>query len=408
MSARRCLLASMLSCSVSVLEADQCSVARPGRGVTQGDSLAISFTGISTSVVFDAENYWSQGCPQQYGNNFPAFNNFVHGNGVPVTIGFVNSTSTTPGGGCGVTNVTLAADGTLASADITLFARQVDGTPCSLTDSLAHEFGHVFGLDDVGGRACAGRIMGTGILGMTRTVEASDCSIADQMWLISTETAPPPDPFCDAYCWTQCQNNVCPPSQGNPNPPQTPILIDLDREGFELTGVSNGVLFDLAANGHPEHVAWTGRHELVAFLCLDRNGDGRIDDGSELFGNATRLANGKRAPNGYVALAEFDKPEMGGNGNGFIDPGDAIWGRLRLWIDENHDGVSQPWELHPLEWAHITRIGLEYVRSNWQDAHGNLFRFLGTAWFLGPDGREHVLATTDVFLRVAAPSSHQP
>jgi hypothetical protein len=106
-------------------------------------------------------------------------------------------------------------------------------------------------------------------------------------------------------------------------------------------------------------------------------------------------------PNGYIALAEFDKPEMGGNGNGFIDPGDAIWGRLRLWIDENHDGVSQPWELHPLEWAHITRIGLEYVRSNWQDAHGNLFRFLGTAWFLGPDGREHVLATTDVFLRVA-------
>jgi hypothetical protein len=395
----RLFLGSALLCGVGRLQADNCSMPMSGRGVTQADQLWVSFTGMSVQDVQSAEGYWSGGCPQQYGNNFPGFNNYVNGGGIPVTVHFLNSPSPAT---CGDNRVNRDSNQAMTSATITVYALQADGTPCIPVDSLAHEFGHIYGLADVPDTACIGRIMGGARLGQTRSVAASDCDVADQMFVTSTELNPPPDPYCDASCWTYCQNNVCPWDPYGP-PPQTPILLDLDREGFELTGVSNGVLFDLAANGHPEHVAWTSRHELVAFLCLDRNGDGRIDDGSELFGNATRLANGKRAPNGYIALAEFDKPEMGGNGNGFIDPGDAIWGRLRLWIDENHDGVSQPWELHPLEWAHITRIGLEYVRSNWQDAHGNLFRFLGTAWFLGPDGREHVLATTDVFLRVAAP-----
>jgi hypothetical protein len=394
------LLAAILVCDACVLEADQYSVERPGRGVSQGDDLAISFSGFASGDVLDAEAYWTQGCPQQYGNNFPAFNNYVNGYGIPVTIGFVNGNSTTPGGGCAVT-ITSSTNGSLTSADITLFASQRDGTSCvPYSDQLAHEFGHIFGLDDAGSTACAGRIMGSKIIDFNRRVETTDCQIADEMWLTTQESNPPPsDPWCNIYCWTQCVNNVCPPA---PPGPTSPMLIALDRDdGFELTGPSDGVYFDIDASGRLERVAWTVRGEREAFLCLDRNGDGVINDGGELFGNFTRLSNGQRAPNGYVALAEYDRPEKGGNGNGYIDPGDAIWSRLRLWVDRNHDGISQPSELHPLEWAHLTRIGLEYIHSEQRDAHGNLFRFVGTAWYRGADGQEHRLVTTDVFLQVA-------
>jgi hypothetical protein len=397
------LPASLVSCSlllcVSRLAADQCSVPLPNRNVTAGDALVISFMGISAADVQTGENYWASGC-SQYGSGFPQFTNYpsgygTGGDGIPVRIAFVNDRSPLS---CGNT-VLYYSNGSLTGADITLYAFQSDGGQCMPSDALAHEFGHVFGLDDAPQSACIGRIMGAAITGFTREVQSSDCDVADQMWLTSTESNPPPsDPYCDAYCWTPCQNGVCPP--GNPNPPQTPILLDLDGNGFELTGVEDGVLFDLGAQGHLEHTAWTVRSRREAFLALDRNGDHRIDDGSELFGNATLLANGKRAPNGYVALAEFDKPELGGNGNGFIDPGDAVWNRLRLWIDENHDGISQPSELHTLEWAHLTRIGLQYIRSQWTDEHGNQFRFLGAAWYRGPDGREHRMVTTDVFFVV--------
>jgi hypothetical protein len=388
-----------LFCVTAATADDPCARPFPGRAVTQGDSLAISFSGISSFDVNEAEAYWSGGCAAQYGSGFPMFNNYQNGYGIPVSITFIDGRSPST---CGKNTVNVDSNHAMTSATITLYASDKDGGTCSpYSDSLAHEFGHILGLDDgVDPITCFGRIMGSRATGGIREIEANDCQVADQMWTTSQESnPPPPDPYCDASCWTYCQNNVCPYNPYGP-PQQTPILIDLDRNGFNLSGVEDGVLFDLAATGHLEHTAWTLRDQRDAFLTLDRNGNHTIDDGSELFGNATPLANGARAPNGYVALAEFDKPELGGNGNGFIDPGDAVWSRLRLWIDENHDGISQPWELHPLEWAHLTRIGLKYVRSPWTDENGNQFRFLGAAWYRGADGREHRLVTTDVIFVV--------
>jgi len=162
----------------------------------------------------------------------------------------------------------------------------------------------------------------------------------------------------------------------------TPIILDITGRGFHLTSSENGVLFDLAGNGHLAKVSWTDASSGNAFLALDRNGNGQIDTGKELFGNFTDQPRSDD-PNGFLALAVFDNPTNGGNGDGVIDEHDAIWSRLRLWIDENHDGISQPEELHTLSELGVYSIGLKYVQTRRYDEFGNIFRYMGK---LNPDG----------------------
>ena len=112
----------------------------------------------------------------------------------------------------------------------------------------------------------------------------------------------------------------------------------------------------------------------TAFLVFDRNGNGRIDDATELFSNVSPqpAATGR---NGLKALAQYDLPENGGNGDGVIDSHDAIFSLLRLWIDANHDGISQPQELHTLAEMGVFSISLNYQRTHRQDEFGNIFLF---------------------------------
>lgn len=159
----------------------------------------------------------------------------------------------------------------------------------------------------------------------------------------------------------------------------SPILIDVNGDGWDLTSPENGVWFDLAVVGYPQKWSWTNGKSDDGFLALDRNGNGIIDNGTELFGSATPQPPSD-SPNGFKALAVYDKPENGGNDDGFIDAQDAIYAKLLVWIDSNHDGISQPNELHTLSELGVARIDLQYQAKPWTDQYGNDFHFRGRVW----------------------------
>jgi hypothetical protein len=196
---------------------------------------------------------------------------------------------------------------------------------------------------------------------------------------------PPPDEGCGGL-----DEPECPPS---------PILIAFDRGGYHLTSATDGVWFDMTGDGVLEHVAWTIAESHVGFLAYDRNSNGTIDNGTELFGNFSILSDGNRAPNGFVALLDLD----GGPGqtDGKIDSADAIFSKLLIWTDLNHNGFSEPDELLSLAKAGVDAIYTGYQSSQRRDRNGNEFRFEGSA--LLENGRGHAVPRKvfDVFLSIA-------
>jgi hypothetical protein len=169
------------------------------------------------------------------------------------------------------------------------------------------------------------------------------------------------------------------------NCPGSPVIIDTMGEGFHLTDAATGVPFDLQGKGVKLRWSWTQAGSHNAFLALDRNHNGVIRSGKDLFGNFTPQPKCDH-PNGFLALAQFDKAEFGGNEDGVIDEHDAVWSHLVLWIDANHDGISQREELHTLPELGVYSLSFRYTESRYKDAFGNEFRYKAK---VNPKGQPH-------------------
>jgi hypothetical protein len=180
----------------------------------------------------------------------------------------------------------------------------------------------------------------------------------------------------------------------------SPIIIDTTGQGFFLTNVANGVTFDISGTGTPVQMGWTAKGASNAFLALP-GPDGLVHNGEELFGNFSPQPPSSN-PNGFLALAVYDLPANGGNNDGIIDSRDAVYSRLRLWLDENHDGISQPNELHTLSSLGVASISLKYHFSRKEDQFGNLFRFRSRLNIHDPDDQSEVGPTAyDIFFNTA-------
>ena len=171
----------------------------------------------------------------------------------------------------------------------------------------------------------------------------------------------------------------------------SPIALDLNGDGIGTVAVTNGALFDHAADGFAERTGWIGKDD--GLLVRDLDGNGRIDSGRELFGSETLLASGNKAANGFEALAELD-----GNSDGVIDANDAAFAELRVWKDANGNGRTDEGELLTLDQAGVQSISVAYTNSSHVDEQGNAHRQVGN--YTTTEGETR--AATDVWVQTDA------
>jgi hypothetical protein len=183
------------------------------------------------------------------------------------------------------------------------------------------------------------------------------------------------------------------------------VLVSPARDShFALTSAQEGVTFDLIGDGRLVKVAWTEPASDVAFLAVDRNNDGAITNGTELFGNRTH----PKALGGFSALHTLALESNGGQERYSVSSEDPLFSRLLLWVDANHNGISERAELRP---AHelYSDFGLGYQQTRRLDQHGNSFAFRGWVHIRthpgrneaeGPEeNRERTRVAWEVYLR---------
>jgi len=295
---------------------------------------------------------------------------------------------------------TFTINGRLASVPITINS-QVTAT-AAITEVVAHELGHTFGLADCNYPGCpvGSSVMESAVSASGTTINSAigqpgptSCDITAVMGFSPDYTCPPPPPPPPRCCKCNDPNTAkgkqlyndfafrkvqsgadgCQLGWSTTCCGSTPIIIDTTGNGFVLTSAVNGVKFDISGTGTPVQVSWTAPDSGNAFLCLP-DANGACDDGKDLFGDKTSQPP-SATPNGFAALAVYDNPANGGNGDDIIDSRDAIFSSLRLWIDSNHDGISQPDEIYTLPSLGVNSISLNYKLDSRTDQYGNVFRY---------------------------------
>ena len=162
----------------------------------------------------------------------------------------------------------------------------------------------------------------------------------------------------------------------------TPLILDLNGNETLSQSITSGVKFDLFATGVKVNTGWVEAGD--GLLVMDRNRDGNINDGSELFGSSTLLANGQRAPDGYAALAVLDT-----NGDGFITSADQDFQNLNVWVDSNANAVADAGELHTLAELGVTKLNLTAAATTTMDS-GNTVGL--TSSYETSNGASHLMA----------------
>jgi hypothetical protein len=317
----------------------------------------VSISGFPTQMVSSAFQAWNSGCGMGGGFDYPVFdfdNTFQGRISVQYVLG--HRSEPIPG------TVDDYPRGQWDPTTRTITIWEQAGHPPNFGSwdnysdaqkiaTLQHEFGHALGLRD---DACFGGIMnspppsGAGIT-------PDECTAADEATHVLYEGTSRSG--CQDF-W-DCH--------------MSPIILDLAHNGMHLTGTDDGVWFDLDGDGNVDRIGWTTAGADEAFLWLDSNGNGVVDTGAELFGSAMD-------ENGFEALANFDLRDegdiaWGGNADGVIDAQDKVWPHLRLWVDANHDGVSQPEEIFTADQKGVKAIEVGYRWSGRRDAHDNQFRY---------------------------------
>ena len=150
-------------------------------------------------------------------------------------------------------------------------------------------------------------------------------------------------------------------------PAGCPLVLDLGTTGVTLSGVHslNAAYWDIDKDGYREASAWVSKDD--GLLAIDKNGNGKIDDQGELFGDQSGYNNG------FQALAVYDT-----NHDGKITAADVQFSKLLVWVDANGDAVSQPSELRTLNSLGITSINLSYTEVYQDAGDGNTIRETST------------------------------
>jgi len=215
-------------------------------------------------------------------------------------------------------------------------------------------------------------------MGTVGAPSSGGCGAADDAWLTLEEELKGEDlPF-----------QGCEPS---------PLILDLGPVGLSVVGLENSVVFDIDGDGQLEVVGWTKARADDGFLWMDRNGNGLVDSGRELFGTATLLPNRELARDGFQALAILDDPLFGGNGDNLVTSADSAWQEVRVWVDRNHDAFVSTGEVHSLDQLRIIAIEVVPHSSGRQDRFGNLYQYWAR-FYIGGSSHPQARKIVDVSL----------